>query len=219
MTSPLAPLPIVILLSGRGSNMLAIARAVGAGQIHARVAAVISDRADAAGLVKAQELGISTQVLSPRDYADRTAYDAALAKLVQSHSPGLVVLAGFMRILSPAFVHAFAGRLFNIHPSLLPAYRGLHTHGRVLQAGERWHGCSVHFVTEELDGGPLIVQARVPVEARDTPETLLARVQVQEHRIYPLAVDWFARGRLRWQDNQPWLDGRPLLQPVVMEAE
>lgn len=214
-----APLSVVILISGRGSNMLAIARAAQSGRLPIRIAAVISDRADAAGLAKAQELGIPTQVLSARDYADRTAYDAALAKIVQSYAPGLIVLAGFMRILGADFVHAFAGRLFNIHPSLLPAYRGLDTHRRVLEAGERWHGCSVHYVTEELDGGPVIVQSRLPIGPGDTPETLLARVQVQEHRIYPLAVDWFARGRLQWHDNQPWLDGRPLLQPVVLDSE
>lgn len=212
------PLPIVILISGRGSNMVAIAQATQAGTVPARIAAVISNHLDAPGLERAQALGLSTAVVSHKDFPDRDTYDAALAATVRAYSPGLVVLAGFMRILSPAFVREFSGRLFNIHPSLLPEYRGLHTHQRVLNDRATAHGCSVHFVTDELDGGPVVLQARVPVLPDDTAETLSARVQVQEHKIYPLAIEWFATGRLRWQGGGAWLDGKPLTQPVMLEA-
>ena len=133
------------------------------------------------------------------------------------YRPKLIVLAGFMRILGPAFVREFAGRVLNIHPSLLPAYRGLHTHRRVLAEGQSEHGCSVHFVTDELDGGPVILQARVPVLPGDSEETLSARVQVQEHRIYPMVIEWYASGRLQWRDNQAWFDGKPLLAPIMLD--
>lgn len=198
--------------------MLTIARAAQSGALPVKVAAVVSDKANAEGLVHAQALGIECRVLSPREYPDRNAYDVALAALIREYSPKLVVLAGFMRILSKEFVHEFSGRLFNIHPSLLPAYRGLHTHQRALDAGDRVHGCSVHFVTEELDGGPVVLQAQVPILPEDTPETLSARVQVQEHKIYPMAVDWFARDRLQWRAGRPWLDGAPLPEPVVLDG-
>ncbi len=210
-------LRVVILISGRGSNMLAIAEAARAGTLPVEVAAVISNRADAAGLARARELGIPTAVVDSAGHPDRLSYDRALAATVRAYSPGLVVLAGFMRILSAEFVHEFAGRLLNIHPSLLPAYRGLHTHRRVLETGEKSHGCSVHFVTEELDGGPVIIQARVAVQPGDTPETLSVRVQAQEHRIYPQAIAWFAAGRLRWSGDEARLDGRPLSHPVMLE--
>jgi phosphoribosylglycinamide formyltransferase 1 len=210
-------MPVVILISGRGSNMLAIAEAARAGKIPVRIAAVISNREDAPGLASARALGIATAIVSHQEHADRTAYDRALIAAIRSYSPGLVVLAGFMRILGPEFVHEFAGRLFNIHPSLLPAHRGLHTHRRVLDAGERFHGCSVHFVTDELDGGPVVLQAQVTVQPGDTPETLSARVQVLEHKIYPQAIEWFATGRLKWTHGNIELDGQPLNQPVVIE--
>lgn len=211
---PVKPMPIVILISGRGSNMLAIAERARRGDLPVTVQAVISDRADAKGLVTAAALGIPVATLSPADFPDRTAFDAALASLIDSHRPGLLVLAGFMRILGPAFTARFSGRTLNIHPSLLPDYRGLHTHRRVIEAGDSRHGASVHFVTEELDGGPVVIQGEVPVLPDDTEATLSARVQRQEHRIFSVAVDWFARGRLVYSDGQAWLDGKPLATPV-----
>jgi len=212
-----SPLRIVILISGRGSNMLAIAEHVRRGTTPAQIVAVISNRADAAGLASAAALGIPTAVVSPRDHGDRAAFDSALADRVAADQPGLVVLAGFMLILGPAFLERFEGRMLNIHPSLLPRFRGLHTHRRVLEAGDREHGASVHFVTEDLDGGPVVIQGRVPVRDEDSVETLSARVQRAEHSIYPQAVDWFARGRLAWKDGRAWLDGRPLDAPVCID--
>ncbi len=214
-----APLPIVILISGRGSNMRVIAEQATKGKLAVEIRAVISDRADAVGLAAAAEFGIPAVALSPRDYADRPAYDAALASLVASYSPALVVLAGFMRILTPNFIGPFADRILNIHPSLLPKYRGLHTHRQALEAGDTHHGVSVHFVTQELDGGPVIIQARVPVLPGDTEADLSARVQRQEHRIYPEAIEWFAQGRLQLREDRAWLDGRRLDEPVTTEGE
>ncbi len=212
------PLPVVILLSGRGSNMAAIARAAAGGELPIRIQAVISDRPAAAGIALAASLGLPTQVLSPSGFAQRSDYDRQLMELVAAHHPGLVVLAGFMRILSPVFIHAFADRIMNVHPSLLPQYRGLHTHRRVLQAGDAVHGASVHFVTEELDGGPVIVRSCIEVLAHDTEESLSARVQYQEHRIYPQAIDWFARDRLHLRDGSIWLDGARLAAPITLDA-
>jgi phosphoribosylglycinamide formyltransferase-1 len=212
------PLPIVILISGRGSNMQAIAERASSGALPVTIRAVVSDQPSAAGLGVAAGMGLPTRVLCPRDFSDRPSYDAALADLVASYSPGLVVLAGFMRILSPRFIHSFADRILNVHPSLLPLYRGLHTHRRALEAGDRVHGVSVHFVTEELDGGPVVIQSRVAILPGDTETTLSARVQQQEHRIYPRAIDWFARGRLELRDRRAWLDGRVLEQPVIEDT-
>jgi len=216
--APRAPLRIAILISGRGSNMLAIARAARAGQLHAHVVTVISDRADAPGLRSAAELGIGCAVVSPLPGQERADYGRLLAEAIRPHAVDAVALAGFMRILAPQFVHEFAGRLLNIHPSLLPKHRGLHTHQRVLDSGDREHGCSVHFVTEELDGGPVVIQARVPVYADDTIATLSARVQAQEHRIYPMTLEWLANGRLQWREGAAWLDARRLDDPVVLDA-
>lgn len=212
-----AALPIAILISGRGSNMVAIAEAMRAGRLPVRIATVLSDQSGAAGLERARELGLTHETVAPRSGQSRSAYDAELALALRRYRPALVVLAGFMRILGRAFVSEFAGRLLNIHPSLLPRYRGLHTHRRVLADGQREHGCSVHFVTDELDGGPVILQARVAVQPDDTEATLSARVQAQEHRIYPMVIDWYASGRLQWRENQAWLDGKPLLAPVRLE--
>ncbi|UXY15259.1 phosphoribosylglycinamide formyltransferase [Chitiniphilus purpureus] len=184
---------IVILISGRGSNMQAI---VNAAIPEVRVAAVIANRADAAGLAWAAARGIPTAVLDHKAFAGREAFDAALAGLIDGYMPDLVVLAGFMRILTPGFVNRYAGRLINIHPSLLPAFTGLHTHERALAEGVKFAGCTVHFVTAELDHGPIIAQAVVPVADDDTPETLAARVLVEEHRLYPEAVRLFAQRRL-----------------------
>ena len=185
---------VVILISGRGSNMEAIVRAQIPG---ARIVAVISNRPDAGGLEFAARHGIASQVVDHRAYPSREAFDAALAELIDGFSPDLVVLAGFMRVLTDAFVSRYAGRLLNIHPSLLPSFPGLHTHRRALEAGVRVHGTTVHFVTPTLDCGPIVIQAAVPVLPGDDEASLAARVLVQEHRIYPQAVRWFVEGRLR----------------------
>jgi phosphoribosylglycinamide formyltransferase 1 len=208
-------LRVVVLISGSGSNLQALIDAQA--EATYRIVAVISNIGDAFGLERARRAGIQAEVLSHRNYAERAAYDQALGDLIDRYEPGLLVLAGFMRILTPAFVARYAGRMMNIHPSLLPKYRGLHTHQRALDAEEQEHGASVHFVTDELDGGPLIIQARVPVLADDDAETLAARVLTREHRIYPQAVRWFAEGRLRLgEDGRPLLDGRPLDAPYLL---
>ncbi len=185
---------IVILISGRGSNMQAI---VQAGIPGARVAAVISNRPDAAGLDWARAQGITAMALDHKQYADREAFDIALAETIDQYQPDLVVLAGYMRILTHSFVLRYTGRMVNIHPSLLPAFTGLHTHARAIEAGVKITGCTVHFVTPELDHGPIIVQAAVPVLDDDTADTLAARILLQEHQIYPQAVRWFIEGRLQ----------------------
>jgi len=212
-------LPVVMLLSGRGSNMRVIAEQARHGTLPVDVRAVISDKADAGGLVIARQLGIDTETLSPKSFANRDDFDRALAARVESYQPKLVVLAGFMRILSGSFVRQFLGRLINIHPSLLPKYPGLHTHRRALEAGDNRHGATVHFVTEELDAGPAILQGRVPVLAGDTETTLSARVQQAEHIIYPRSVAWLAEGRVAMRDNQVWLDGNPLRDSPVIDVE
>jgi phosphoribosylglycinamide formyltransferase-1 len=217
MSSAGARLPAVVLISGRGSNLRAIASEACAAALPVDIRAVVSDRADAAGLDWARGVGLNCVALSPKQFPDRTSYDAALAALVASFAPGLVVLAGFMRILGPAFVDGFAGRILNIHPSLLPRHRGLDTHRRALEAGEREHGASVHFVTRELDGGPVVLQARVPIRDGDDEASLAARVLEVEHRIYPQAIGWFAAGRLRCIDGAAWLDGRRLDQPMQLD--
>ncbi len=183
------------------------------------VSRVISDQADAAGLEVARSLGVPAQVVAGAKWVDRAAYDRELAAALRDCAPSLIVLAGFMRILSAPFVADFAGRILNIHPSLLPKYPGLHTHRRVLQAHEAQHGATVHFVTEQLDGGPAVIQARVAVSAGDDEASLAARVQVQEHRIYPVAVRWFCEGRLRYDAGQAWLDGRALREPVQLNGD
>ncbi len=212
------PLRVLVLISGSGSNLQALIDAQADAPY--RIVAVISNVADAFGLERARRAGIPAEVLSHRVYGDRAAYDQALGDLIDRYEPGLVVLAGFMRILTPDFVARYAGRMMNIHPSLLPKYRGLHTHQRALDAGESEHGASVHFVTDELDGGPVIVQARVLVQPGDDAQTLAVRVLTQEHRIYPSAVRWFAEGRLRLDaDGRPRLDGAVLATPYVLETE
>lgn len=184
---------VVILISGRGSNMQAILEAR---LPQVRIAAVISNDAAAAGLATAARHGVATAVVDHRGFADRAAFDAALAGVIDRYAPDLVVLAGFMRILGAAFVERYRNRMLNIHPSLLPAFTGLHTHRRALEAGVRVHGCTVHFVTPELDHGPIIAQAAVPVLGDDDEDRLAARVLAQEHRLYPQAVAWFCAGRL-----------------------
>ena len=211
---------IVILISGRGSNMEALIAARDAGQLPVNIAAVISNRPDAKGLETASQAGIATRCLDHKAYAGREAFDAALAECIDAFAPDLVVLAGFMRILTADFVRHYEGRLFNIHPSLLPSFPGLHTHQRALDEGVRIHGCTVHFVTAELDHGPVVIQAAVPVLDGDDEASLAARVLVQEHRVYPLAVRWFAEGRLRLQDGRvvfstPQAAGSALVSPLL----
>ncbi|KWR90976.1 phosphoribosylglycinamide formyltransferase [Cupriavidus sp. IDO] len=192
---------IVILISGRGTNMEAIVRACAAGGWPARVAAVLSNRPEAPGLQFAESHGIATGVVDHRQYPDRTSFDAALAAAIDAHEPDLVVLAGFMRILTSGFVDRYAGRLLNIHPSLLPCFPGLNTHKQALEAGVKLHGASVHFVTPELDHGPIVIQAALDVLPTDTPDTLAARLLECEHVIYPRAVQWFVEDRLHLQDG------------------
>jgi phosphoribosylglycinamide formyltransferase-1 len=206
---------VVVLISGSGSNLQALIDSSRAGADSSksspvRIRAVISNRADAYGLERAKAAGIDTRVLDHKAFAGREAFDAALVEAIDACEPQLVVLAGFMRILSSDFVRHYAGRLLNIHPSLLPKYKGLHTHQRALEAGDGEHGCSVHFVTEELDGGPLVVQAVIPLQSHDSLDSLAQRVHEQEHLIYPLAVRWFAEGRLRLDAQGAMLDGQPL---------
>lgn len=211
-----ARLPVVVLISGHGSNLQALIDAGLAGD-PIDIRAVISNRADAFGLERARDAGIPASIVRPSDFADRDAYEHALAAGIDAHTPGLVVLAGFMRVLSAAFVRHYRGRMLNIHPSLLPKHRGLHTHRRALDAGDTSHGASVHFVTEELDGGPVIVQAEFPVHPDDDEYSLAARVQDVEHIIYPQAVRLFAQARVRMHNGQAELDGQPLLVPLPPE--
>jgi phosphoribosylglycinamide formyltransferase-1 len=192
---------VVVLISGRGSNMEALLAA------GIPVAAVISNRADAKGLETAARRGIPTAIVEHRAFATREAFDEALAREIDRHAPRLVVLAGFMRVLTPGFVARYAGRLINIHPSLLPAFPGLDTHARALAAGVKVHGCTVHFVTAELDHGPIVVQAAVPVLDGDDAKTLAARVLEQEHVVYPRAVQWFLEGRLVIRDGRVRVEG------------
>ena len=197
---------IVVLISGGGSNLQALIDAIARGDINAEIAAVISNIPEAYGLTRAENADIETIVLDHRNYAARELFDAAMIKKIEALDADLVVLAGFMRILTPDFVRRYQGRLLNIHPSLLPKYPGLHTHQRALDAGESNHGVTVHFVTAELDGGPNIIQASVPVLPNDTTETLATRVQQQEHIIYPIAVKWFVDGRLTMTSEGAKLD-------------
>ncbi|WP_025731913.1 phosphoribosylglycinamide formyltransferase [Carnimonas nigrificans] len=205
--SPAEAPRIVVLISGNGSNLQAMIEAQTHDELGGEIAAVISNRSDAYGLERAREAGIPAVVLPQDEYESREAYDGALIKVIERHEPSLIVLAGFMRILSPIFVHRFYGRLINIHPSLLPAYKGLHTHRRVLEDGVATHGVSVHFVSDELDGGPIIMQAEVDVESSDTEQTLAIKVQQREHLIYPIAVRWVLEGRLRLEGDKATFDG------------
>jgi len=200
---------IVVLISGSGSNLQAIMDDL-TDLPSAHICAVVSNRADAYGLVRAQQAGIAQHVLNHKDFADRLAFDNALMQVIDQYQPNLVVLAGFMRILTPEFTRHYAQRLLNIHPSLLPKHKGLDTHQRAIDAGDSEHGCSVHFVTEELDGGPVVIQAALPIQPNDNAEQLAQRVHALEHHIYPLAVRWFAEGRLCLNEQGAQLDGQPL---------
>lgn len=201
---------IVVLVSGQGSNLQALIDARQQGRISGMITAVFSNNPEAYGLERAELAGIPHHALDTQFYADRTSFDTALAQAIDQYQPDLLVLAGYMRILSAGFVQRYIGRMLNIHPSLLPKYPGLHTHRQALQNGDQEHGTSVHFVTEELDGGPVILQARVPIFSDDTEQEVVERVQTQEHNIYPLVVNWFTDGRLVMRDNVAWLDGKRL---------
>ena len=206
------PLSLVILISGNGTNLQAIIDAIQAGALQAEIRAVISNNPNAYGLTRARQAGIPAEALDHRHYANREAYDRELQALIDKYQPQLIVLAGFMRILTTDFVTHYHGRMLNIHPSLLPKYQGLNTHQRVLEAGDDIHGVSVHFVTPELDGGPVILQAEVPVHPGDTADDLAQRVHQQEHVIYPLVIRWIAEGRLMLQDETVLFDGKPLTE-------
>lgn len=200
---------IAVLISGNGSNLQAIIDATHNGSIQGQVSAVISNKKEAFGLERARKAGIAQAVLTGDD---------AIAAYLQDLAPQLIVLAGYMRVLGAAFTHQFAGRLINIHPSLLPAYRGLNTHARALAAGDTTHGCSVHFVTPELDAGPVIAQSTVPIQPHDTSESLQSRVQAAEHRLYPQVVAWLAAGRVELKEDQVWFDQSPLHAPLQVPA-
>lgn len=208
----------MVLISGEGTNLQALIDAVAGGALPLEIAAVISDRPAAPGLARARRAGIPAVALPPADTRDGHVLDAALAREIAERRAQIVLLAGFMRILGADIVGRHAGRLLNVHPSLLPAYRGLHTHRRVLEAGDSVHGCTVHFVTEELDGGPAVIQARVPVLPGDDVHALSARVQAAEHIIYPRAAAWLASGRLQLEDGVAMLDGTRLDAPVIFDT-
>ena len=209
------PLSLAVLVSGNGSNLQSIIDAIEAGRLNARIELVVSDRLDAYGLVRARAAGVETACIRPADFADRARWNQALGEALAVSGAGLVVLAGFMKVLDPGVVRRWAGRMLNIHPSLLPKYRGLHTHRRVLEAGDAFHGTSIHFVTEELDGGPIVLQARIPVGPGDDEDTLNARIQAREHQVYPEVIGWFADGRLALGETGVELHGKPIAAPIL----
>jgi len=210
---------VAVLISGEGSNLQALIDAARTGQLGARIVTVVSNRGAARGLERARAAGIEALHLGAVRGQERADYDAALAALLAPREPDLVVLAGFMRILGPRFVEIYRGRMLNLHPSLLPNYPGLDTHRRVLEAADEWHGATVHFVTDELDGGPAVIQYRLPVSGGDTADSLAQRVHRGEHLILPRAVSWFAAGRLRLAGGSVMLDGRALDAPVSVDEE
>lgn len=215
--SAIQKIRLVVLISGRGSNLQAILDQAVSGELPVEVAAVISNRPGVHGLERARQAGVPALVLDHKNFTDRPEFEVALIEMIDRQQPDLVVLAGFMRVLTAGFTEHYRGRLLNIHPSLLPKFRGLHTHERAIAAGETEHGASIHFVTAELDGGPVIVQARVPVLSGDDPDVLAARVLEQEHRLYPLAIRWFAEQRLRLEGEQVWFDSQSLVEPLRLE--
>lgn len=212
-------LPVAVVISGRGSNMEAIARAAQLPEKGYRVVRVIADRPEAGGLARAAALGVPTSVVPVKQFAQRRDFEAALAAEIGASGAALVALAGFMRILSPEFVQGFEGKLLNIHPSLLPAYKGLDTHARVLAAREAHHGASVHFVTAELDGGPVVMQGRLRVRSGDTPDSISARVHALEHIIYPHVCSLIATRRIEWRGGSVHFDGEPLAAPLIEEND
>ncbi len=204
-----------ILISGSGTNLQSFIDQVATGKVDLDLVVVFSNRPDAFGLQRARKAGIPTECIEHGDFDSREAFDQAVAATLDKYDPELLILAGFMRILSPWFVRHYEGRVLNIHPALLPAYPGLDTHQRVLDAGEEWHGSTVHFVTEELDGGPRILQGRLEVNPAETADELCARVQAVEHQIYPEAAHWFGEGRLTYEGGAAILDGEPIEEPVI----
>ncbi|MDR9406689.1 MAG: phosphoribosylglycinamide formyltransferase [Spiribacter sp.] len=210
---------VVVLISGNGSNLQAIIERLALGDVPAHIVAVISNRPQAYGLERARAAGIPTQVIDHQRFSQRAAFDHALAAELHALKPSVILLAGFMRILSDTLVKAFRGQLINIHPSLLPAYRGRNTHSRVLAAGDSIHGCSVHYVTPDLDAGPVIAQARLTVQANDSPESLAERVQTLEHQLYPEVLGWIAAGRVSLDNDQVTIDGVACPQPPCIDAE
>lgn len=208
---------IAILISGSGTNLQAFIDEVANRKLDADIVAVLSNRADAYGLKRAENAGIATYCIEHGAFSSRENFDRALATALDGYAPGLIILAGFMRILSPWFVSHYRGKILNIHPALLPKYPGLDTHARVLNAGDDYHGSTVHFVTEELDGGPRILAGRLSVNPDESPAQLAARVQTVEHRIYPQAAGWFACGRLEFRGNAAWLDNEKLTDPVLID--
>ncbi len=218
MTKSRSGFSAAVLISGNGSNLQAFIDAVTARELDIELAVVISNKANAYGLSRANKAGVAAMTVPSIDYQNRADFEVALARAVDSYEPDIIVLAGFMRILTPSFVSRYAGRIINIHPSLLPKYPGLHTHQRVLDAGERWHGCTVHYVSGELDGGPAIIQGRVPVLDHDDEDQLAARVLEVEHRIFPRALALIANGRIRLEDAEVWYDGQKLLEPIQLTS-
>lgn len=208
---------IVVLISGSGSNLQAIIDAVQGGSIEGHIATVISNRPDAFGLKRATEAGIPTRTLDHSLYPDREQFDDALMSVIDEYQPNLLVLAGFMRILTEDFVRHYQGRMLNIHPSLLPKYRGLNTHTRAIEAGDTEHGVSVHFVTPELDGGPVILQARITIQGEQTAEDLAERVLEKEHIIYPMVIGWYTAGRLKLEDPLVLFDEKVLEAPLTLD--
>lgn len=219
MTVPNPRCRIAVLVSGNGTNLQAFIDAGQRGELAADVDVVVSNRDDAYALTRARRAGIAAHCIPHGDFPDRESFDRAIAEALAPHAPDLVILAGFMRILSPWFVDHHEGRVLNIHPALLPKYPGLDTHRRVLEAGDPFHGSTVHFVTEELDGGPRILAGRTPIRPDDTPRALERRIQAMEHRIYPQAAQWFAERRLEYRDKAAWLDGERLDEPVVIDFD
>lgn len=204
------PMRLVVLISGSGSNLQALIDAKARGDLPVDIAAVVSNRPMVQGLTRAQNAGIPTLIIDHKEFSSREAFDQELISLIDAYEPDLVVLAGFMRILTPQFTEHYLGRMLNIHPSLLPKYQGLNTHQRAIDAGDSRHGVTVHFVTAELDGGPACIQASVPILENDDAGLLAKRVQKQEHIIYPLAVKWFAERRLVMKEGKAFFDGTPL---------
>jgi phosphoribosylglycinamide formyltransferase-1 len=210
-------LRVAVMISGSGTNLQAIINATAAKKLPVELVAVVSDNPDAYGLQRATNAGIPTRVIDYTEFARRSEFDTELGHQLAAAKPDLIVLAGYMRIIADATVNDYSGRMINVHPSLLPAYPGLHTYRRVLEAGEQWHGTTVHYVTPELDAGPPLLQYRVKIAATDTEQSLRERVQQGEHLIYPLAIQWIAQGKVQWRDGQVLCDGEALETPQLIE--
>jgi len=208
---------LVVLISGSGSNLQSFIDKIDAGQLDANIAGVVSNRADAYGLVRAAKAGIKTSLVEHDKFSDRLSFDRELMAVIDEYRPDLVILAGFMRILSAEFVNHYQGKLLNIHPSLLPKYKGLHTHRRALENGDEYHGTSVHFVTEELDGGPVIAQARLKILPEHNEQSLMQDVQKMEHQLYPLVAQWVVNGTVALTDDGLLFNGAPLETPKIIE--